>query len=91
MLIVVVVARTDIVSKLTSYNPNLDALLGGSTDVTATLIQLNGQVQAQAAMIAYIDDFKLMMWLTLAAIPLIFLLRKPGAPAGGGHAAPAME
>lgn len=86
-----VAARTDLVSKLTPYNPNLDALLGGSTDVTTTLIQLNGQVQAQAAMIAYIDDFKLMMWLTLAAIPLIFLLRKPRVRSGGGYAAPAME
>ena len=75
-----VAARTDLVSKLTPYSPNLDALLGSSTDVTSTLIQLNAQVQVQAAMIAYVDDFKLMMFLTLAAIPLIFLLRKPGAP-----------
>ena len=42
-------------------------------------------------MIGYIDDFKLMMFLTLAAIPLVFLLRKPGAPAAGGAPAPAME
>ena len=34
----------------------------------------------------------LMLWLTLAAMPLIFLLRKPGAPAGGdAHAAAVME
>jgi len=81
-----VTARSDLVSKLTPYNPNLDALLGSSTDLTSTLIQLNTQVRAQAAMIAYIDDFKLMIWLTLAAVPLIFLLCKPGAAEGGGHA-----
>ena len=86
-----VAARSDLVSKLTPYNPNLDALLGSSTDITATLAQLNAQVQAQAAMIAYVDDFMLMFWLTLAAIPLILLLRKPGAPVAGGHAAAAME
>jgi DHA2 family multidrug resistance protein len=85
-----VAARSDLVSKLTPYNPNLDALLGSSTDLTATLAQLNAQVQAQAAMVGYIDDFMLMFWLTLAAIPLVLLLRKPGTPTGG-HAAAAME
>lgn len=28
-------------------------------------------------MIAYIDDFKLIMWLAFAALPLLLLLRKP--------------
>jgi DHA2 family multidrug resistance protein len=28
-------------------------------------------------MIAYLDDFTLMMWMTIVAIPLIFLLRSP--------------
>jgi DHA2 family multidrug resistance protein len=33
-------------------------------------------------MVAYIDDFWLMMWVTLAAVPLVLLLRppKPGGP-----------
>jgi len=35
-------------------------------------------------MIAYNNDFKLMMVLSLAAIPLVLLLRK----GGGGRAAP---
>jgi DHA2 family multidrug resistance protein len=85
-----VAARSDLVSKLTPFSQNLDALFGSSTDVTSTLVQLNAEVQAQAAMVAYVDDFMLMFYLTLAAIPLIFLLRKAGAPAAGGHAA-AME
>ena len=28
-------------------------------------------------MIAYLDDFTLMMWLSLLAIPLIFVLKTP--------------
>ena len=44
----------------------------------------------QAAMIAYVDDFKLVMIITLAAIPLVFLLRKPPA-AQPMEAAAAME
>jgi DHA2 family multidrug resistance protein len=40
------------------------------------LAALNGLVSSQAAMIAYNDDFKLMMVLTLCAIPLVALLRR---------------
>ena len=66
--------------------------LGAGGATTTALAQLNGMVQAQAAMVAYIDDFVLMFWLTLAAVPLILLLRKPGAAAGGdAHAAAVME
>ena len=49
------------------------------------LIGLNGAISNQAAMIAYIDDFQLMMILTLATIPFLFLIKKT-RPAGGGHA-----
>jgi DHA2 family multidrug resistance protein len=34
-------------------------------------------------MIAYLDDFHLMMIITLLALPLILLLRKPRRPVGG--------
>jgi len=36
---------------------------------------VNAELNRQAAMIAYIDDFWLMMWITLAAAPLAFLMR----------------
>jgi DHA2 family multidrug resistance protein len=39
------------------------------------LAALNATVSEQAAMIAYNNDFKLMMVLTLCAIPLVMLLR----------------
>jgi DHA2 family multidrug resistance protein len=38
---------------------------------------LNNQVNAQALTLAYLQDFRLMMWVTMAAIPLIFLLKAP--------------
>ena len=60
------------------YNPVLQqsfpAALSGN--LTA-LSQLDGLVNLQAAMVSYIDDFKLMMIVTLAAVPLAFILRKP--------------
>jgi MFS transporter, DHA2 family, multidrug resistance protein len=48
---------------------------GGSPSLH-TLAGLNATVTKQAAMIAYNNDFRLMMMLSLAAIPLVFLLRK---------------
>ena len=39
------------------------------------MVLLNAEVTRQAAMIAYIDDFWLMMWITLAAAPCAFLMR----------------
>jgi DHA2 family multidrug resistance protein len=43
---------------------------------------LDAMVTQQAAMIAYVDDFYLMMWLSLASVPLVLIMRKSGAPAG---------
>ena len=46
---------------------------------------LDQLIQFQAAIISYIDDFKLMMVLSLAAVPLVLLLRKAG-PRNDDHA-----
>ncbi|WP_086617285.1 DHA2 family efflux MFS transporter permease subunit [Erythrobacter tepidarius] len=43
---------------------------------------IDAKVNRQAAMIAYVDDFWLMMWITLAAAPLALLMRRNAAPAG---------
>ena len=40
----------------------------------------------QASIISYIDDFKLMMILSLAAIPLVLLLRSAPLAGGDDHA-----
>jgi len=37
----------------------------------------DGMINKQAAMIAYIDDFYLMAWISIAVLPLVLLLRKP--------------
>ncbi len=44
---------------------------------------LDQVIQTQASIISYIDDFKLMMILSLAAIPLVLLLRRAAAPVRG--------
>jgi MFS transporter, DHA2 family, multidrug resistance protein len=43
----------------------------------AALAALNAEVTAQATMIAYLDDFELMLILTLLTLPLLLLVRSP--------------
>ena len=43
---------------------------------------LNGEITRQAAMVAYVDDFRLMLIITIACMPMLLLMRKP-RPVGG--------
>ena len=52
-------------------------LLPGATKSAATMQQMENLVSQQALMIGYIDDFKLMMIITLCALPLAWILKKP--------------
>jgi DHA2 family multidrug resistance protein len=71
------------------YNPILRALSPAAANGDpAALAQVDRAVNLQAMMISYINDFKLLMVMTLIAIPFVVLLRKPkAAPTGGAPAA----
>jgi MFS transporter, DHA2 family, multidrug resistance protein len=58
------------------YSSVLHAQMGGGSPSLRTMAGLNATVTEQGSMIAYNNDFKLMMVLSLAAIPLVILLRK---------------
>jgi DHA2 family multidrug resistance protein len=47
-----------------------------SLSTPSGMAALNAEVTRQAAMVAYIDDFKLIMLIALASIPLLLLLRE---------------
>ena len=66
------IMHSRLAENITPFNSALppDALAS-----TGSLAALNAQVSGQAAMIAYNNDFKLMLLLTLLAIPLVALLR----------------
>ena len=69
-------------SYMTPYNQALDNAVGqGVLDVStpAGLAMLDQAVTAQASTLAFLQDFRLMMWVVLAAIPLLLLLR-PATP-----------
>jgi DHA2 family multidrug resistance protein len=52
------------------------AAYGGFANVVGTI---NGMITQQAAMLAFLDDFHLMMILTFVSLPIVFLLRRPKA------------
>lgn len=84
------VNHAELAAGVNPFNPNLVAAspLAAAGD-PAALSRLDQLVNQQALMISYIDDFKLMMIVTLCAIPLALLLRKPraAAPAAAAQAA----
>lgn len=48
----------------------------------AAMRMIDGEVNRQAAMIAYVNDFYLMMWMTLAVVPFTLLMKRPVMPGG---------
>jgi len=59
---------------------------------TQGLSAINAEVSRQAAMISYVDVFKLMLIMTVGCLPLLLVLRKgSGVPSGPDQAAHAME
>ncbi|NNM78360.1 DHA2 family efflux MFS transporter permease subunit [Sphingomonas sp. ID1715] len=82
-------SHSDIAGNVTSFNlpamdPSQAQRLGTFGDTA--LAMLDAEVNRQALMIAYLDDFKLMAIVTLCAVPLVLLLRRPrGRPAADEH------
>ena len=52
----------------------------------AALAAINGEVTRQALFIAYLDDFKLMMIVTFAVLPLLLVMRRGRSVGTGAHA-----
>jgi DHA2 family multidrug resistance protein len=69
------VNHADLAARLSPFGGVLGSRITGGD--TAALVALNGEVTRQAAAIAYLNDFWLMMAMTLASIPLLLLLRPP--------------
>ena len=70
------VAHADMAGQLQPGNPAQAALLPPGAPASA-LEALNAEISRQAAMVALIDVFRLMLVLTIAIAPLLLLMRKP--------------
>lgn len=73
------IAHADMASNVTAnsiptMDPTLLQRIGQQGDVALQIV--NAEINRQALFIAYLNDFKLMMILTFAALPLILLMRK---------------
>jgi DHA2 family multidrug resistance protein len=84
------IAHASLTTQVTSANPALNDPSGVYTMGTQLgAAMINNEVTRQATMIAYVDDYWLMMLLTTAVIPLLILIRPPkasSAPAPVDHA-----
>ena len=72
-------SHSDLASHITQYSlpPISPAILQGAPPITDTVLMMaDAEVNRQALMIAYLDDFWLMMVISLLAIPLLLLLKK---------------
>ena len=83
-----------LVEQVTPFNnalqmPELAANLNANTDAGRALLDMI--VTQQASMIAYLNDFYLLMILTLAMIPLVLIIRAAKSPAGGKAEPVAMD
>jgi DHA2 family multidrug resistance protein len=67
--------------------PDVASILNTTTDTGRAM--LDAIVTQQAAVIAYANDFKLLMVLCICAMPLIFLVGKAPRPVPGAKQEPA--
>jgi DHA2 family multidrug resistance protein len=69
------IVHASLVEHINPYNAVVRQQMTYAATHVGQLAMLNAEVTQQAAMVAYDDNFKLMMWLAVAAIPAVFLLR----------------
>lgn len=74
------VSHSDLASHITdssiaAIDPGTAGKFGALGDAAMTMV--NAEINRQAAMVAYIDDFYAMMIINMVAIPLLLLLRRP--------------
>jgi DHA2 family multidrug resistance protein len=64
---------------MNGLDPNLLRAMGGMG--TSVMAMIDGEVNRQAAMIAYLNDYWAMAIVTALSVPLVMLLRRPKGPA----------
>ena len=62
-------------SSLPTIDPSTAERFGGLGEAAMTMV--NAEVSRQALMIAYLDDFKLIMYVLLATLPVILIMKPP--------------
>jgi MFS transporter, DHA2 family, multidrug resistance protein len=83
------IVHSRLMEHLRPDNPLAQSQLASPYSLTdpSGIAALNAMATRQAAMVAYIDNFKLMMIMVIAGVPLVLLLRQPRAVARAAVAA----
>jgi DHA2 family multidrug resistance protein len=78
------IVHSQIAANLTAFNRNLQsgaAYLYWNTGNPQGFAALNAEVTRQAAIVAYVGDFKLLFVVSLLMLPLVLLMRRPDSGA----------
>ena len=82
-------AHSQLSTDVNYANQVLQALPAAMNGLTSSgLAMIDMEVSRQASMIAYVDDFRIMMWVTLLTMPLLLLMRPAQTAAATAPAAP---
>ncbi|CAN5288185.1 DHA2 family efflux MFS transporter permease subunit [soil metagenome] len=87
------IMHAELAAHVTPFNLGLHLPnLGQLWDMTAIAgkAALNAEITKQASVVAYANDYLLMMYVTLAALPLAFFLKRPPRQGGAPAAAAAV-
>ena len=83
-----------LVAHIHPYNPELwqrfalvnsgalPGLAGNGLQGESFLALVYGEVQRQALLMSFVDDFRLIAWIFFILIPVVFLMRRPQIPGG---------
>jgi DHA2 family multidrug resistance protein len=75
------IARSELAPSISMLNPAWTAVIGSGGQGATSLALWDNELTRQAAMIAYLHDFQLLMFIVLAVIPLLALLKPSPLPA----------
>ena len=74
--------HAELAAHITPFNPLVTALGITGPEGVGRLAIINAQINQQAALIGYLNDFRFMMGISLLAAPFILLLRSPHKKGG---------
>jgi DHA2 family multidrug resistance protein len=63
-------------------DPVVGAAMGASLRTSSGLAAIDAEINRQATMVAYVDDYKLMFIITLICMPMLLLMRQPRRTGG---------
>ncbi len=76
--------HASLAAKMVTSDPvvrtSLPAMFNPTT--AAGITALNGEITRQGSMVAYVDDFRLMLIITIACMPMLLLMRRPRRAGG---------